>query len=85
MNHFAPEAENRRRDMLALNAMRTGDPRALYDTCVSHDISMCGMLPAVTVMNALGKTTPTLIDYTTSAQASGDSSRVVGYAGVVID
>jgi len=85
MNHFAPEAENRRRDMLALNAMRSGDPRALYDTCMSHDISMCGMLPAVTVMNALGRTTPTLIDYTTSAQTSGDSSRVVGYAGVVID
>ncbi len=89
MNHFAPEAENRRRDMLALEAMQTGNPRHLYETCMQHDISMCGLLPAVTIMQALQQETPAihprLVDYTNSAAASGDASRVVGYAGVVIE
>jgi hypothetical protein len=88
MNHFASEAENRRRDMLALDAMKTGNPRHLYETCMNNDVSMCGLLPAVAVMQALQKHTPAitpkLIDYSTSAAASGDTSRVVGYAGVVI-
>ncbi len=88
MNHFANESETRRRDQLALNAMQTGNPRQLYDTCMAHDISMCGLLPAVTIMQALQHQTPALnpklVDYTTSAAASGDTTRVVGYAGVVI-
>jgi AmmeMemoRadiSam system radical SAM enzyme/AmmeMemoRadiSam system protein B/AmmeMemoRadiSam system protein A len=89
MNHFAPEEENRRRDTLALNAMVTGNPRQLLETCMSNDISMCGVLPATTVMLALQQETPTLqprlVDYSNSAAASGDTSRVVGYAGVVIE
>lgn len=88
MNHFAPEAENRRLDDLALQAMMSGEPRRLYDTCQQHQISMCGMIPAAIVMEALRQMTPAiaprLVDYTTSGQASGDYSRVVGYAGVVI-
>jgi AmmeMemoRadiSam system protein B len=90
MNHFAPEPENRRLDHLALDAMLTGDPRKLYDTCTRNQISMCGMIPAVTIMQALlarnGKPLkPELIDYTNSAQATGDTTSVVGYAGVVVD
>ena len=89
MNHFAPEAENRRRDMLALEALQTGNPRALFDTCVQHTISMCGLLPAVTIMQALLAETPVirpqLVHYSNSAAVSGDYSRVVGYAGVVIE
>lgn len=88
MNHFATEAENRRRDFLALEAMLTGEPRLLYDTCKTNQISMCGMLPAVTVMQALetskAKGSIQLIDYTNSGQVTGDMRRVVGYAGVVL-
>ena len=88
MNHFADETENRRRDALALDAMKTGNPRHLYDSCLQNDISMCGLLPAAVIMQALQHETPSihpqLIDYTTSAAASGDTSRVVGYAGIVI-
>lgn len=88
MNHFATDAENRRLDQMAINAMRTGDPAALHQTCEKNRISMCGVIPAVTIMQALQhatpKLSPELVDYTTSAAASGDTSRVVGYAGVVI-
>ncbi len=87
MNHFATEPENRRLDHLALEAMLTGQPRRLYDTCADNQISMCGLLPAVTVMQTLAKSQPLqleLVDYRNSAAVTGDDTSVVGYAGVLI-
>ena len=89
MNHFAPEPENRRLDHMALDAMATGDPANLYHTCVENRISMCGFIPACIVMQALLRETPhlapSLVDYCNSASTNGDTSRVVGYAGVLLD
>lgn len=89
MNHFLDEAETRRRDALALQALTAGDPLALARTVEANRISMCGVVPAVIVLEALRQPGPTpapeLVHYTTSAEASGDTSRVVGYAGVVIE
>ena len=89
MNHFAAERENRRLDHLALEAMQTGDARQLFDVVMSNNISMCGVHPAVAVMLALSKLSgpPSvqLVDYRNSAAVSGDTSSVVGYAGVVLN
>jgi AmmeMemoRadiSam system protein B len=89
MNHFASEQVGRELDRTALRTMADGDPQRLYQTCIEKNISMCGMRPAVAVMRALQTTTPVikpeLVYYTTSAATSGDTSRVVGYAGVVIE
>ncbi len=88
MNHFADDAENRRLDRLALDAMETLDPDELYRTVRESRISMCGMFPAVIVMEALrqldGLKRIESVGYATSADASGDTSRVVGYAGVLL-
>ena len=87
MNHFAAEPENRLLDQTALDAMGTGDPCRLYDTCQDNQISMCGLLPAVTVMQTLARSRAIeleLVDYRTSAKQTGDTSRVVGYAGVLL-
>ncbi|MCA9175599.1 MAG: AmmeMemoRadiSam system radical SAM enzyme [Planctomycetales bacterium] len=88
MNHFAPDAENRRLDQLALNALATGDGRALLDVCSQHSISMCGVFPAAIVLETLrrlGRTPqPAVISYATSADVTGDTSRVVGYAGALL-
>ena len=87
MNHFADETETRRLDRLALDAIETLDPARLYETVRAHRISMCGMMPAVIVMETLrqwGRLGQCrLAGYTTSAEASGDTSRVVGYAGML--
>ena len=87
MNHFADDAENRRLDRMALNAMTELNPRLLYDTVHDQGISMCGLLPAVIVMETLrqlgGLMTSEEVSYGTSADVSGDRSRVVGYAGVL--
>ncbi len=88
MNHYAPDEENRRRDRLALDALATGDPQHLIDTCSDHEISMCGLVPAAFVLETLRQLGQEFkvveVDYATSADVSGDKSRVVGYAGALL-
>ena len=48
---------------------------------------MCGVIPTAVLLVAalrLGAETAELIRYGTSADRSGDTTRVVGYAGFVI-
>jgi AmmeMemoRadiSam system radical SAM enzyme/AmmeMemoRadiSam system protein B/AmmeMemoRadiSam system protein A len=82
------EAEAHRLDHLAMDAMQTLDPTQLYETVRTHRISMCGVMPAVIVMETLRQegrlSRCELVGYTTSAQSSGETSRVVGYAGMLL-
>lgn len=84
LNHFADEAENRRRDGLALSALKSTDPQALLATCRNEQISMCGVAAAALVLETLHRLNESFeieqLHYTTSAAVTGDSSRVVGYA-----
>jgi hypothetical protein len=71
-----------------LDSLDTLDPAALYDTVVTrHHISMCGVRPTVIAMETLRQLKLLKkcerVDYATSAQVSGDKSRVVGYAGIL--
>lgn len=88
MNHYADDAENRRRDRLALDALASGDPEALIDVCRANEISMCGLVPAAFVLETLRQLGHDFkaqqLSYSTSADVSGDKSRVVGYAGVLL-
>ncbi len=85
MSHYVSEDEARRLDALALEKLDQLDPDGLFTVVRQHRISMCGVLPAVIVlktlqrMGRLRECEP--VGYTTSAEASGDRSRVVGYAG----
>jgi AmmeMemoRadiSam system protein B len=87
MNHYAGLAETEELDRQALDAIRALNPERLYQTVTQKRISMCGMLPAVIVMQTLRRLGALnqcdVVGYTTSAEASGDRSRVVGYAGVL--
>ncbi len=89
MNHFASDRENRRLDEIALKAMERLDPAHLLATVTEHNISMCGVLPTVIVMECLrqlgGLETCQRVGYATSGEVSGDTSRVVGYAGVLLN
>lgn len=88
MNHFANDRENRQLDEIALRAIERLDPAHLLATVAEHGISMCGVLPAVIVMETLrllgGLTACERVAYATSADVTGDPSRVVGYAGVLL-
>jgi AmmeMemoRadiSam system protein B len=85
MNHYASDSETRRLDAMALAEFDQLNEDALFGTCQSNYISMCGLIPAVIVMKTLkklGRLNRSIeVGYTTSAEASGDTSRCVGYAG----
>jgi AmmeMemoRadiSam system protein B len=87
MNHYANDVETRRVDALAVEAMEALDPDRLFHTVREHHISMCGVLPACIVLDALRRlgrlTSAQMVAYGTSADVSGDTSRVVGYAGML--
>lgn len=86
MSHYLPDDETRRLDSQALQAILALDPTGLYEVVRRQGISMCGVLPmtlALLVAKALGAAQAELVAYATSGDASGDVSRVVGYAGVV--
>lgn len=88
MNHFLPVEENAQLDARAIDAMTRFDVRGLYQVVDEWQISMCGVLPVVTVMAAaklLGAQRCELVRYSHSGLKSGDNHRVVGYAGLVID
>ena len=89
MNHFSPDPQTRRLDRLALDAIEALDPARLYETVIEHNISMCGVLPAVIVMEtlrrlgSLNRCEP--VGYATSADAFGDRRTTVGYAGALFN
>ena len=87
MNHYANEAKTRELDQLALDAIEARDPKRLLEVVRENRITMCGVVPAVVVMETLRRLGSfnecELVGHTTSAERSGDTDRVVGYAGVL--
>jgi len=87
MTHYESRQSASSKDRLALERIRELDPEGLYNTVVGNRISMCGIMPTTVALVAalkLGATKAELVRYTDSAEASGDTSQVVGYAGLVI-
>ncbi len=87
MNHYEPDDITRVKDRKAIDQILALDPAGLYDVIRKEDISMCGYGPAVAMLTAakdLGATRAELVRYATSADASGDRSAVVGYAGIMV-
>lgn len=87
MSHYIPAPAARAQDMLAIEPILACDPEALFNTVREHDISMCGVSPAVaglTAASRLGARQARLVAYANSGDASGDYDRVVGYAGLII-
>ena len=87
MNHRENDAITRVKDSKAIDAILSLDARGLYETVLREDISMCGYGPTAAMLTAardLGATTASLVRYATSAEATGESDDVVGYAGIVV-
>ncbi|MFT5698159.1 MAG: AmmeMemoRadiSam system protein B [Desulforhopalus sp.] len=87
MNHFESQSVSQAKDKLALDAIEALDPLALYTVVEKNKISMCGFVPVVITLLVslkLDAKTATLLDYMDSGEVSGDTGKVVGYAGVII-
>jgi MEMO1 family protein len=86
LNHYEDDATTRVKDAKATATLLALDARGLFDVCRTEKISMCGLGPAVatiTALLAMGVVDGELVRYATSADVSGDTSSVVGYAGIV--
>ena len=87
LNHYEPAAVAEKKDQLAIGAIEALDGEELLARCKRERISMCGRGPAAVVLaaaRALGAQRADVVDYRHSGWVSGDNTRVVGYAGVVI-
>lgn len=87
LSHYLPRDENRRQDDRALDALLGGDPAELFARVLLRErISMCGVLPATALLEALRwlpPVSPRLLAHGDSGDASGETGRVVGYASVL--
>jgi AmmeMemoRadiSam system protein B len=86
LNHYEDDATTRLKDKKAIDQILALDPRGLYDVCRNEGISMCGLGPTVamlTALRALAAKQADLVRYATSAEVSGDTTSVVGYAGFI--
>ncbi|MBN1353927.1 MAG: MEMO1 family protein [Candidatus Omnitrophica bacterium] len=87
MTHYEMHDLAKQKDKLAIDRILDFDVNGLLRTIYQHNITMCGFVPAAIMMKAcieMGAKKSNLIEYTTSAEASGDYSAVVGYAGIVL-
>ena len=87
MTHYESRQSASAKDTLALEHIKALDPEGLYNTVVGNRISMCGIMPTTVTLIAalsLGAKKAELIRYTDSGETSGDTSQVVGYAGLII-
>lgn len=88
MSHYESDDATRKKDRYALDAIENLDAEALVQRVKKHRITMCGFVPVYMLLvmkEALGIKSAALIDYTTSAEATGDTERVVGYAGFIFE
>ena len=87
LNHYEDQKTTLRKDQLAIDEILKLDPRGLWRVVEESDISMCGFIPATTMLIAakqLGAKHARLIKHATSGDINGDYSHVVGYAAIVI-
>ena len=83
-SHYVPAAVAKRKDGMALDAIKAMDPKALYDVVRDEDISMCGYGPVMATLAACAGGKPTVLKYATSGDVH-KMAEVVGYASVVIE
>lgn len=88
LSHFLTEDEANAIDRNSLDLVISGDCDCLQGAIADKAASMCGataVYTALAVANTLGATRRTLWDYRTSAHATGDPTRVVGYGAITFE
>jgi AmmeMemoRadiSam system protein B len=87
MTHYESAESARIKDRMALERVEAFDGAGLLEVCSSRRITMCGVTPAVVMLEAvrvLGATKAELVAYGTSGDVTGDNREVVGYAGLMV-
>ena len=85
--HYEPHSVAMEKDESIIEAIVALDEEELYKRCESLNCTMCGYGPVASVIVAakeMKAQRASLLKYATSGDTSGDLSRVVGYASIVI-
>lgn len=88
MTHYEPQALAVKKDASAISAILNFDINKLTEQVRDLDISMCGYAPVCVMLSCagyLGAKSAELIRYQTSGDVTGDTSSVVGYAGIIVN
>jgi AmmeMemoRadiSam system protein B len=87
LSHYYPESKANQLDNRVLQALADFSPEGLFDLHERGLGQACGLSPIATVLWAArewGADKVTLLNYNTSAAATGDRSAVVGYGAAAI-
>lgn len=87
MTHYESADEAKKKDDLAIGEVLALNPAGLIKVCRDRNITMCGVIPAATMLVAameLGAKQARLIRYATSGDVTGDRRQVVAYAALTI-
>ncbi|MFH1459270.1 MAG: AmmeMemoRadiSam system protein B [Candidatus Omnitrophota bacterium] len=87
MTHFESQKKAEQKDSFVIDSILKLNPQEMMVRIKQQNVTMCGFAPVAMSLFAainLGAKKSELIEYRTSAEASGDYSNVVGYAGIVI-
>ena len=84
-SHFLPEENARKKDLEAIEFIKKIDINGFYNIVREKQLSICGFSPIIAAMQFAkkkGLRSAELLEYETSASATGDSANVVGYAAI---
>lgn len=87
MTHYEPQEQAQKKDQEAIRAILELNADKLMEKIRRLNISMCGFAPTIVMLTAakqLEAKTSQLVKYQTSGDVTGDTSSVVGYAGIII-
>ena len=87
MTHYESAESARLKDEMALDRVLALDGKGLLEVCRSRGITMCGVVPATVMIEAvltLGAGQADLIAYGNSGDVTGGDDQVVGYAAVTV-
>ena len=85
MTHYEPHETAKKKDLMAIEAVKEMDEEKFYSIIQAHKISCCGYGPVAALIVAskhLRAKQAKLLCYRTSGDVIGDYSSVVGYAAV---
>lgn len=87
LTHYEPETTARKKDRRAIEAIVNLDEKELLKRIAEENITLCGEAPLailIACLKKLGAKKSHVALYQTSGEFSGDTTSVVGYAGIII-
>jgi AmmeMemoRadiSam system protein B len=82
-SHYIPPEKARQLDAMVIEKILALDPKGMYSTVTSNDISMCGYGPVMTMLLICEGKQAKLLKYANSGDVH-PMDTVVGYAGIIV-